>query len=698
MSPRFRWLFVALTAALLLVTFDFAHGQDAPYPHIPKTSPLADRMRQIERAQLAQELERSASPQIALYSDLFTGAVSRSGPADPFTPDNPRAAVYTFTMPANVSILLAEVMETTALDLDLFVGFDSNGDGLPEWGETICYSAMVGQLDWCALRRPTAGPFWIVAYSYRGSDAVLDDFRIDINGFGSEVTYSSSAALDDGKYIRIGDVVSFTVKVQPPMPRTTPLSYTITSILPDGLERVAPVPPDTARASQTTSEEWSIATSGEGAQILFEAVVEPEVALDTNLTTELTYTAGDERHGRLTSDLYVMGVVLQITATSAPTAPLGSAAPFTVTVTNLGVAPAGNLTATVVLPPGAEHVAGGVLEGGQVHWPIQLLEAGASVDLPLSLRLWVTPATTQTVQAPTARIVGGEEAEPGAWPWQVALWDMGVNEWWGCGGSLIGPYWVLTAAHCVTSGSFVVPASSIGAAIGRHHVDSNEGYVIGASAVLVHPLYDDFTAGYDVALLRLTAAAPLSGAVAFVPLATVADAPAYAPGAPAITTGWGTRDYWSWDFPSGLYQVEVPIYDDNACSEAYARIYGNNVIDDSMICAGLPEGGKDACQGDSGGPLVVRDGGNLWRQVGITSWGYRCAYPDAPGIYSRIPKFVDWITGEMHTVRLENYSVTDGSNAPGRSATGAAAAATVFVETPSTVWAPLITSGSAPSR
>ena len=117
-----------------------------------------------------------------------------------------------------------------------------------------------------------------------------------------------------------------------------------------------------------------------------------------------------------------------------------------------------------------------------------------------------------------------------------------------------------------------------------------------------------------------------------------------------------------------------------------------------MICAGLPEGGKDACQGDSGGPLVVRDGGNLWRQVGITSWGYRCAYPNAPGIYSRIPRFVDWIKGEMRTVRLENYSVTDGSGQPGRTAIGAAAVETVFVEMLSTVWAPLITGGSAAGR
>jgi uncharacterized repeat protein (TIGR01451 family) len=557
---------------------------------------------------------------------------------------------------------------------------------------------MVSQLDWCALRRPSAGHYWIVAFSYRGSGAAFDDFQVDINGFGSEVSFSSSAALEEGKYARVGDVISFTVEVQPPLPRTAPLSYTITSILPDGLQRVEPIPPGASRAAQTSSAEWSFVTSGAPARIAFEAVVEAGVAVDAGLTTELAYTAGDERRGRVTSDLYVMGVMLQITATSAPTAPLGTAAPFTVTVTNVGVLAAENLTATVALPVGAEYVAGGVLQDGQVFWPIARLEPGASVDLPLSLRLLAAPAANQPAPAPAARIVGGEEAQPGAWPWQVALWDMEYDLWWGCGGSLIGPDWVLTAAHCVTSGGFVVPASTIGAAIGRHHVDSDEGYVIGVSAVLVHPLYDDFTAGYDVALLRLAATAPLSDNVAYVPLATVADAPAYAPGAPAITTGWGTREYGTWDFPAGLYQVEAPIYDDDACTADYQVIYGVDVIDDSMICAGLPEGGKDACQGDSGGPLVVRDGGNLWRQVGITSWGYRCAYPNAPGIYSRIPRFVDWIKGEMRTVRLENYSVTDGSGAPGRTAIGAEAVETVFVETLSTVWAPIITGGSAPGR
>ena len=235
MSPLSRWLICTMTALLFLVSHASAHGQDAP-PVLPrKPSAVEDRLRQNERRQLDLELERSASPQIALYADVFTGAVDDSGSSAPFAPGNPRSAVYTFTLPTGVSILLAEVVATSAPDLDLFLGVDANMDGLPDWDEIYCYSLSSTVLDWCALRRPVAAQYWVVAYSYRGSDAPPDSFRIDLNAFGSEVKFTSSAALEDGKYAHIGETITFTIDVQPPLPRSPPLSYTLAAVLPDGL-------------------------------------------------------------------------------------------------------------------------------------------------------------------------------------------------------------------------------------------------------------------------------------------------------------------------------------------------------------------------------------------------------------------------------------------------------------------------------
>lgn len=142
-------------------------------------------------------------------------------------------------------------------------------------------------------------------------------------------------------------------------------------------------------------------------------------------------------------------------------------------------------------------------------------------------------------------------------------------------------------------------------------------------------------------------------------------------------------------FPEGLQQVELEMYSQDACQANYIAIYGWDVIQDSMICADVA-GDRSPCYGDSGGPLVVRNGAEGWLQVGITSWGYDCGYPNAPGVFSRIPAFVDWINQEMYTVRLSAYAVTDGSGLPGHAATGTAPVATVFTAVNHPVWLPLV--------
>ena len=128
----------------------------------------------------------------------------------------------------------------------------------------------------------------------------------------------------------------------------------------------------------------------------------------------------------------------------------------------------------------------------------------------------------------------------------------------------------------------------------------------------------------------------------------------------ATAVGWGfTREYTN-DvavdilLPNRLQQVEVPIVNNSQCemwyNEFLSRFYGkmmdSSSIDDSIICAGYEEGGKDACRGDSGGPLLIKEGGRQM-VVGLVSSGIGCSRPKLPGLYTRVSSYIEWIMGTL---------------------------------------------------
>ena len=105
-------------------------------------------------------------------------------------------------------------------------------------------------------------------------------------------------------------------------------------------------------------------------------------------------------------------------------------------------------------------------------------------------------------------------------------------------------------------------------------------------------------------------------------------------------TGWGRLSSGG-ATPELLQQVSVPIVSRARCDKAYP-----NKIHDSMICAGLDQGGIDSCQGDSGGPMVCETGGRYYLH-GATSWGYGCAAKGKFGVYAKVKYLMSWITNEM---------------------------------------------------
>src|SRR5271165_1062421 len=260
-----------------------------------------------------------------------------------------------------------------------------------------------------------------------------------------------------------------------------------------------------------------------------------------------------------------------------------------------------------------------------------------------------------------AKIVGGEAASHGAWPWQVAVYRRAMKNgkqrnFLFCGGSLIGARWVLTAAHCFGSDRaddyddataddvLVVEATNVltpskfggGNAAGRR---------LRVKRILVHEQWNPRSRENDIALLELAAPAISK------PISVLTKQPARSSGVQtdspesegiiATVTGWGHLGFDDPRAPTNLMQVEIPLVSLPTCKQAYADRGG--VIDERTICAGERAGSKDACTGDSGGPLVVRrrDGGYV--QVGIVSWGRGCGLANFFGVYTRVSAFGDWM-------------------------------------------------------
>ena len=220
-------------------------------------------------------------------------------------------------------------------------------------------------------------------------------------------------------------------------------------------------------------------------------------------------------------------------------------------------------------------------------------------------------------------IVGGQDAAKGEFPFIVSLQDSSGSHF--CGGSLIKKGWVLTAAHCVTEGS---PDKVVIGLLDRTQPDSAVE-TFSVAQTIVHPQNNSGNMDYDFALIKL------SGDSKFEPVNLNGEEIRGA--TDFITAGWGTESDGGFDLPNMLQKVTVPFVPDDVCAKAYP-----NQTTNTMICAGLQQGGKDSCQGDSGGPLLVGTGADR-KLVGVVSWGEGCARPDKYGVYGKVSTAVQWI-------------------------------------------------------
>lgn len=294
------------------------------------------------------------------------------------------------------------------------------------------------------------------------------------------------------------------------------------------------------------------------------------------------------------------------------------------------------------------------------------------------------------------RIIGGTTASQGAWPWVAVLLKSSVDNGFSaqfCGGALITPYWVVTAAHCMfDENNNGLQPGDIDVLLGTNQLSAG-GERIRVQSIVIHPNYNSASFDSDLALLLLSRPSSQT------PIAVIDanDQAAVAAGRSATVIGWGaTVDGNNNSFPDNLQQVTVPTVSNSTCEAGYDANQGqDNWISTNMFCAGLSEGGRDACQGDSGGPIMVRNAQNTdWIQAGVVSWGKGCAVPEQYGVYTRLSNFAGFISA-VTGAQLESPQTNSAESGIGLIRGWACAASNITLQVDNF---PTITAGYGTSR
>jgi len=284
------------------------------------------------------------------------------------------------------------------------------------------------------------------------------------------------------------------------------------------------------------------------------------------------------------------------------------------------------------------------------------------------------------------RIVGGESAKEGQFPWQAMLAllppkgrsDLGPARFC-CGAVLINTRTVLTAAHCIKERSerYEVWLGRLTSDLGKQECGQQR---LRVTKAVKHPQFNPSTLKYDIAVLGMLtefgqgaqfsewvvpACLPAPRQAAW--LYYTAQSPR--PGCPrqevqdrscsrqGLVSGWGLQDEAGTSVSPDLQHVTVPMVEDSQCDKMYSAL---TKLKEFQFCAGTTAGGKDACAGDSGGPLVVEQEGRFYL-AGLVSFGRGCGRAAYPGVYTRLTSFLPWIQEVMRDIQPNSKSLTSST-------------------------------------
>ncbi|ODM98727.1 Trypsin-1 [Orchesella cincta] len=268
---------------------------------------------------------------------------------------------------------------------------------------------------------------------------------------------------------------------------------------------------------------------------------------------------------------------------------------------------------------------------------IMIMFLGCGTGMTLQIRL--------SHLAPSSRIVNGQNALPGAFPYLVSIQTL-HPKYYTCGGAILDAETILTAAHCFTDRACRDDHEDCYKIVaGEHDLSKDEGHEqaieFSMSDVVIHEYYDNFHYDNDLAIIHLKQPLKFSRFVQSIALID----PNVRHKSHAVIAGWGKNESNSDHQIQILQRTDVKIFTNQYCENQW----GDDYHAESMICAGSnsqspdSELVSDACQGDSGGPLMALGRNGKRYLVGIVSWGWECGYQEYPGLYTKIEAFLEWI-------------------------------------------------------
>ncbi|KAG1930398.1 plasminogen activator, urokinase b [Pimephales promelas] len=244
------------------------------------------------------------------------------------------------------------------------------------------------------------------------------------------------------------------------------------------------------------------------------------------------------------------------------------------------------------------------------------------------------------------KVVGGALSAVELHPWMAAVFSMrSRGRAFTCGGSLISPCWILTAAHCFPNGA-QTDLHKLSVVLGKNAInetDIGREQEFNVSDLFIHEHFDNTDGNYDndIALLKIRSPSGRCAKESRSVKTVCIPGPHHSlrRGTSCEVTGYGKEREGSWYYSRYLREAAVKLLSQDLCS---SKAYYSDAITDNMLCAGSPDWTADACKGDSGGPLVcrVRDRAFLF---GVVSWGEGCSRPFRPGVYTKVSNYHHWI-------------------------------------------------------